>query len=94
VWARDVQPYADMTEESLQRQLRRLHAELGRAQVRDPATRDRLDELAADIDRALESGGAGLAERLQATVALFEAEHPDLALLTARVIDALVKLGV
>ena len=83
-----------MTDESLRRELRRLHAELGRAQVRDPATRDRLDELAVDIDRALETGGAGLAERLQESAALFEVEHPDLALLTARVIDALVKLGV
>ena len=85
---------ARRTEESLREELRRLHAELGRAQVRDPAKRDRLDELAAHIDRALESGGSGLAERLQESVALFEAEHPDLALLTARVIDALVKLGV
>jgi uncharacterized membrane-anchored protein YjiN (DUF445 family) len=83
-----------MTDESLRRELRRLHTALGRAQVRDPATRDRLDELAVDIDRALESGGAGLAERLQESAALFEAEHPQLALLTARVIDALVKLGV
>ncbi len=94
MWARDVQSFARMTEESLRRELRRLQNELGSAQVRDPATRDRLDELAADIDRALESGGAGLAEQLQASVALFEAEHPDLALLTARVIDALVKLGI
>src|SRR5262245_56757400 len=39
-----------MTEESLRRDLRRLHIELGRAKVRGPAKRDRLEELAVDID--------------------------------------------
>ena len=84
-----------MTESPIQNQLRELRAELQRAPVREPATRERLRELADEIDRALEGGErGGLTERLQASVALFEAEHPDLALLTARMIDTLVKLGV
>lgn len=83
-----------MTEDSIRKQLRELHSELHRAPVREPATRERLRELAGEIDRVLEGGEqAGLVERLQGSVALFEAEHPDLALLTARVIDTLVKLG-
>jgi Domain of unknown function (DUF4404) len=80
--------------DSLNRQLRDLRDELQRATVRE-ADRERLRELADEIERALQGGErAGLAERLQASAALFEAEHPDLALLTARVIDQLVKLGV
>jgi predicted nucleic acid-binding Zn-ribbon protein len=84
-----------MNEDSLQKQLRRLQGELQRAPIRERATREQLRELAEEIDRALEGGErSGLTERLQGSVALFEAEHPDLALLTARVIDQLVKLGV
>ncbi len=84
-----------MSGDSLQKQLRELQRELQRAPVRDAATRERLRELADEIEGALERGErSGLVERLQGSVALFEAEHPDLALLTARVIDTLVKLGI
>ena len=84
-----------MTEDSILRQLRKLQSELQRAPVRDAAMRERLRELADEIEQVLEGGErAGLTERLQGSVAVFEAEHPDLALLTARVIDQLVKLGV
>jgi hypothetical protein len=53
-----------------------------------------LRELAADIDRALAGGEhRGLVDTLRRAALHFEAEHPDLAVLTTRVIDALVKLG-
>jgi hypothetical protein len=81
-------------EDALQRQLRELHGELGRVRVSEDATRELLRELAGDIDRALASGErSGLVERLRRAALHFEAEHPDLAALTTRVIDALVKLG-
>jgi len=84
-----------MGEDSLQRQLRELHGELGRARPSEPATRELLRELAADIDRALAGGERrGLAAALRSAALHFEAEHPDLAVLTTRVIDALVKLGI
>ena len=83
-----------MNEDLLQGHLRELHRELERARVSKGETRELLHELARDIDRALSEGEhLGLRERLRGAAALFEAEHPDLALLTARVIDALVKLG-
>ena len=83
-----------MSEDLLQGQLRELHRQLGRARVSESETRELLHELARDIDRALSEGEPrGLTERLRGAVVLFEAEHPDLALLTVRVIDALVKLG-
>lgn len=84
-----------MTEDSIRKQLLELQAQLHGLPVREAATRDQLRELAGEIERALEGGErSGLTERLQGSVALFEAEHPDLALLTARVVDQLVKLGI
>jgi hypothetical protein len=83
-----------MSEDALQRQLRELHAELGRASVSEPETRELLRELASDIDHVLVSGErGGLVDQLRAAALQFESEHPDLAQLTTRVIDALVKLG-
>jgi hypothetical protein len=82
-----------MSEDQLRERLRALHAELGRAQVSQPETRALLRDLAGDIDRALEGEHGGLVERLRGAALHFEAEHPDLAQLTTRVIDALVKLG-
>jgi hypothetical protein len=83
-----------MSEDALQRQLRELHGALGKADVREAETRALLHELARDIDRALASGERrGLVDRLRSVATQFEGEHPDLAVLTTRVIDALVKLG-
>jgi uncharacterized protein DUF4404 len=84
-----------MSEDALQRQLRELHGELGRARVDQPATRALLRELAGDIDRVLEGGErGGLIDTLRSAALHFETDHPDLAVLTTRVIDALVKLGI
>jgi hypothetical protein len=84
-----------MSEESIQRHLRELRGELGRDRASEPETRELLRDLAQDIDRALEADErSGLVDRLRSSVVQFEAEHPDLALFTARIIDQLVKLGV
>jgi hypothetical protein len=81
-------------EDALQRQLRELHGELGRARVSEDATRELLRELAGDIDRVLAGGERrGLVDQLRSAALHFETDHPDLAQLTTRVIDALVKLG-
>jgi hypothetical protein len=83
-----------MSEDAIQRHLHELRGELGRSRVSEPATRDLLRDLAGDIDRALEGEREGLVERLRSTAGQFEAEHPDLALFAARVVDQLVKLGI
>jgi len=82
-----------MAEDELREKLRELQGELGRASVNQPETRALLRDLAGDIDRALEGERGGLVEQLRAAALHFEADHPDLAQLTTRVIDALVKLG-
>lgn len=83
-----------MSEDALQRQLRELHGRLGRASVSEDMTRELLRELATDIDRVLAGGERrGLVDQLRAAALHFESDHPDLAQLTTRVIDALVKLG-
>jgi hypothetical protein len=84
-----------MDEEALKRQLRELQSELGRAPVREGETRALLRELSGDIDRVLAGGErGGLVDGLRRAALQFESEHPDLAVLTTRVIDALVKLGI
>jgi hypothetical protein len=83
-----------MNEDALQRHLRELHAELARAQVSEDRTRALLRELSGDIDRVLAGGERrGFTDALRRAALQFESQHPDLAILTTRVIDALVKLG-
>ena len=88
-----------MTDSDLRQQLRELQAELHRVALGEEAAREPLRGLANEIERKLEATETrgedeGLTERLRNSLAAFEAQHPDLAVLTARVIDQLVKLGI
>jgi hypothetical protein len=79
-----------MSQEDLRRALEHLHEELGRASALDPATRDRLRSLEADVQSALaQSPESSLRERLEDGIIEFEASHPELARRLATVIDTL-----
>jgi hypothetical protein len=80
-----------MSQEDLRRALEHLHAELGRAGGLDPATRERLEALQSEVQRALERspGESALRERLEDAIVEFEASHPELARRLAAVIDTL-----
>ena len=90
-------------DESLQQSLARLHAELAAAPRIDPASRQQLRELLADIQRALEStpedaeGGAvqagGRVPRLEALAIEFEAEHPRISGSLRQLVDLLGRAG-
>ena len=88
--------------ESLQQSLARLHAELAAAPRIDPASRQQLRELLADIQRTLASTqedaeGAGQAggsiPRLEALAIEFEAEHPGLSGSLRQLVDLLGRAG-
>lgn len=92
--------------EKLKQTLAELHAELSSAKKVDPASRQLLQEALAEIQGALAAAEAtpgedraaeaphGVAERLQATAAKFEATHPTLAGLLERLTDLLGAAGI
>ena len=91
--------------DKLKQTLSELHTELAGAKKVDPATRQALHEALADIQAALAaaesaadedrpSAPEGIAERLRATAAKFEATHPTLAGTLERLIDLLGAAGI
>ncbi|HEX9875799.1 MAG TPA: DUF4404 family protein [Gammaproteobacteria bacterium] len=90
-----------MPRETLRRQLENLHGELAAGEPLDAELRERLREVADDIEQLLSEGSresdASTAERLRrhvkrATVN-FETEHPRLAGILEGLADTLAKLG-
>lgn len=89
--------------ESLQQSLARLHAELATAPHVDPASRQLLREVLADIERVLQqtppqaSTGPVRAHpsipRLEALAIEFDAEHPGLAGSLRQLVDLLGRAG-
>lgn len=83
-----------MSKSSLEQALVRLHAELQGSPPLDDESRQLLDTITADIQRARgEAGDAAHASRLEELAVRFEAEHPALAARLRGIADALGRVG-
>jgi hypothetical protein len=84
----------------LQRTLRALHDELGRAGRLDDEDRALLEATLADIQRALQGSGARETtagehgDALEGAAVRLEAEHPGVAAAVRALVDALGKAGI
>jgi len=90
-----------MNQETLRELLARVHERLSQPGSVDGEARELLGTVMRDIERALgrrTPGGAGSvqvnAPRLESLAVQFEADHPQLAELLRRIIDALGKAGI
>lgn len=86
-----------MTNHDLSTLIRQLHEALAAAPTLDPATRDELSRLVADLERAgatpESEKGTGFRSRLELGVKRLEASHPALSQALANLIDALALYG-
>ena len=83
-----------MSKRTLDEALKRLHAELKESPRLDAASRELLDTVTLDIERARgESGGAAHASRLEELAVRFESEYPELAASLRGIADALGRIG-
>jgi hypothetical protein len=85
-----------MTATELHELLRRLHAELARAESLDGESRRLLDVVLEDVRRVGAGGGTppATAGGLEALAVRFEAEHPQVAGTLRQVADLLGKAGI
>lgn len=89
-----------MDKENLRQQLEQLHAELQQLDSPDTTERELLEKLSADVrailarDETQTDADAGLTDRVQDTLARFEASHPEVTLRLRQVISELSYLGV
>lgn len=90
-----------MDKQKLETLLKELHAELGRAEAVDEASRAALHDLSKEIRDLLKrgeherrAGYRSLLDRLNESIVQFEGAHPTLALAITQVINALVDIGV
>jgi chromosome segregation ATPase len=89
-----------MTAEEIQQTLAALHAELSHVSEVDETTRQRLEDVNADIDRILAAKGrseeqaAPIAENLQDLVAQFGAQRPKLTATVQQLVDRLSEIGI
>jgi hypothetical protein len=91
-----------MSQESLRELLARVHERLNEAGSVDAESRELLGTVMSDIERALGRGGPKAAAssvkanapRLESLAVQFEADHPALADLLRRIMDALAKAGI
>lgn len=84
-----------MTRETLRQHLDQLHRELSTTDALDPETRALLEEVAQDIEHALEGPFDDTVRgRIEAAAVRFQAEHPRVARLMSEVTDTLAKIGV
>lgn len=86
-----------MSDADLRSLLAQLHERLQQgAAPSDPETRAALVQIVADVDRVL--GGAdphaSLGERMRDAATRLETEHPELAAIAGRVMDALGRAGI
>jgi hypothetical protein len=90
--------------ETLRQKLEELHQAVHGAARVDPAARELLREILADIETLLERSERGVAgeerqgetliERLREAVDRFEETHPTLTEAAGRVIDQLARMGI
>jgi len=86
-----------MSQENLRQLLAQLHTQLGHAKSLDDDARKLLTTVSHDIEKALARTGADAAparSRVEALAVKFEAEHPALADVLRRLVDALGKAGI
>ena len=89
-----------MERKELRATLARLHDELRGARQVDAESRELLETLARDIERALHPGGGGadaieaLGARLREAIERFEESHPALTAAVNGVADALARMGI
>ena len=88
-----------MEELNLQEQLEQLQRELANAEHLDSASRQRLEELHEEIEKALERSAGNdeyhrLGRKLQDAYEHFEMSHPTLSAAITRVIDGLAAMGI
>ena len=78
-----------MSQETLRELLARVHERLSQSGSVDSEARELLGTVMRDIERAL-----GRRTQLESLAVQFEADHPQLAELLRRIIDALGKAGI
>ncbi|MEO6391984.1 MAG: DUF4404 family protein [Pyrinomonadaceae bacterium] len=89
-----------MDKEKLRQQLEQLHAELQQLDSPDGDERELLEKLSADVrailarDEIQTDSDTGLTDRVQDTLARFEASHPEVTLRLRQVISELSYLGI
>lgn len=86
--------------ENLRDSLKQLEAELVTGQPLDPSVRSSLEQAAEEIrellsrNRPQDSPPESLLDRLQTEERAFEASHPQLTQVLARIVDALGQMGI
>ena len=86
-----------MSQERLRETLVELRRELERTDASDHEARERVQQVARELDAWLERAEGpeeSLPERLREAVVRFEEEHPRLSATLQRVVDALSDLGI
>ncbi len=86
-----------MQDDELRDRLRDLHEQLSGTRSVDEATRDSLRRVMDDIETLLEStdeSSPDVLDRLNEAAAGFEAEHPQLSSMIARITNALAQMGI
>lgn len=88
-----------MDQEHLHQTLESLHRELADTTDLDPKSRELLETVLRDIQRAMNRDADhdpahGMVDRLRDAVTAFEGTHPFLATLIGRVADGLANLGI
>ncbi len=86
-----------MAKETLHDQLSELHETLQHTTAVSPETKTLLKELATDIQQMIDSpepiNSDSLADRLEESLAVFEADHPQLTTLMQTIISSLSNMG-
>jgi hypothetical protein len=90
-----------MSQADLRRSLERLDAQLAGTNPDDAAARASIEQVRADVQRALASADAApaaehhtLGEQLRAAIPEFESTHPRLTMAMAEVIDVFNRMGI
>lgn len=86
-----------MSEETLRKNLERLHQELAAVEELDDDSRALLKHVAEDIERVLAGNAphaATLADQVEEVAVKFEVDHPQLAHALSEITNTLSRLGV
>ncbi len=90
-----------MDNESLKKELEKLHAELNKTQPGDQAQREMLQRLIDEVQNSLDSSiqnepelRASLADRLTQAIELFEITHPTLTAQMDKLLNILSSAGI
>ncbi len=88
-----------MDQDTLRRQIAKLHADLDQAHQNDPDARERLSDILPHIKRmADQPQGApadpSLTDKLEKVAVQFEADHPTLAASARRLVELLGEAGI